>query len=1559
MNDHAARTPRRRTPAPAGRSGRGRGGPVPVDRSGALAASFAQRRMWFLDRLMPDNPSYNCPVAERISGAFDPELFAEALAVVVRRHESLRTVITAEDGVPVQVVRDGSDVVCRTVEAEGDEETRLETARRIVRQELREPFDLGTGPLLRAVVVRLAEDDHVVCLVLHHVCVDGWSLGVLVSELSAVYTALSEGRAPALPPLAVQYADFSAWEAGRLSGRRLTKQVGYWTERLSGMPSTSGLRTDRPRPSRPNHEADRLQFSVPPELVRRAREFGAAEGATLYMTLLAVLDVVLAKHVRGQDIAVGAPILNRTRAELEPLIGFFANTLVFRTDLSGDPTFRELLGRVRTVTTGAYGHSELPFEHIVESLRVERDLSHNPLVQLLFQLTGAAPNRFVLPGARCEEFSYGLIFTRMDLELHLVENTGDEGLTGHVIFSKELFDAETVGLLTHHFTVGLAQALDAPDRPVSAITLLDRREREKLLTDWQGVRLELPEAPLHELFSAQARRTPDAVAVVSDGNRLTYRELEERTNRLAHHLRALGAGPETFVGLCVRRGFGIVEGMLGVLKSGAAYVPIDPALPAARIEFVLADTGLTLVVTDTESAAALPGTGGGDGDGDGDGGGPERVLVHVDRPGAFAGLPADPPVSGAGVTSLAYVIYTSGSTGVPKGILMPHRPIVNLVTWQKTVMAATEATRTAQFAALGFDISLQEVFSSLLYGESVYLPHDDIRRDAAAFARWVADHGINQVFLPNVMVQALSEEADRTGAVLPELRQLSQAGERISLDAPLRRLADRHPELRVHNHYGPSEAHVITAYTFPRRSEDWPRSAPVGRPVANTLLYVVDENLEPVPTGAPGELCVAGAGLSRGYLGRPGLTDRLFVPNPFAEGTRMYRTGDLVRWRWDGDLEFLGRIDDQVKVRGFRIEPGEVQAVLERHDLVRQAVVVAVDDAAGVKRLVAYLTTHPGAGAGGQELTEGLRAHVGAGLPEYMVPSAFVVLDALPLTAGGKVDHARLPAPLLRGVLDVDYVAPRGPEETRLCEIFAELLDAGSVGAGDDFFALGGHSLIAARIIARINAEFGAELPLRAVFDNRTPATLGALVARASAARRPSAPALAPAGHDGPVPLSLSQENLFVSDPGAASGSTFIVPPLVLRLRGELDADVLRRSFALLAERHSAVRTSFREQDGQVVQTVRDAGAFAVELADLTGLPAGAREDRARELATAEVSRGFDLAHDPLLRVKLLRLAADDHVLSVVQHHLTSDGWSQALLVREISAIYPALLTGGRPALPPLPVQYRDFASWERASTAGDELDPHRGYWASRIERMRPVRLPTDRPRTPERAGRGRMVSWHVPARTVRAAREFSGRNGASLFMTMLAAFTVVLRRRTGVDEISVGTPVACRDRVELEPLIGSFAKLIAVRTELRDDLAFEDVVARVRDGVLDGSAHQDLPLLVAMRELDPGRDLAADPAVPVLFQLVDTEHAALVLPGVEATEFGFDWEFSTPVDLAVHLLPGEKPDELAGFAVLNRDLFDPDTVLGLLDETVRVLEHASERPGVLVSELVTLVTHG
>lgn len=1489
-----------------------------------MTASSAQQRMWFLDRLMPGNPSYNCPMVQRVRGTFDPARFAGALETVVARHEVLRTVLTEVDGVPKQLVREQTDPGPRVVDA-ADEEA----ARELVRAEVAEPFDLAAGPLFRALVVRLAEDDHVICLVLHHACVDGWSLGLLTAELSTVYAALGEGAEPRLPELPVQYADFAGWEAQRLQGRRLKRQTDYWVRRLSGMPATLELRTDRPRPSSPSHRADLLRFTVPPELTRPARELSAAEGTTLYMTLLAVLNLVLAKHASTSDVAIGSPILNRTRAELEPLLGFFANTLVFRTDVGGDPTFRELLGRVREATTGAYNHSELPFENIVEALNIERDLSHNPLVQLLFQLTSAAPGQLRAPGAQVAEFEYDLIFTRMDLEFHLAEEPGGEELTGSVVFSTELFDRASVELLVHHFLVGLAQALARPDAPISAVTLLDGAERGKLIEDWAGPATAPAEAPLHELFAAQAARTPDSVALVSAKETLTYQELQTRANRLAHRLRELGAGPGELVGLCVGRGTGIVEGMIGVLASGAAYVPIDPGLPAERIAFILADTGLSRIVADAGTEGLFAGFAG--------------QLVRVDRPELFAELPASAPEAGTGPRDLAYVIYTSGSTGRPKGILMPHEPIVNLVRWQKTVMPATEETRTAQFSALGFDISLQEVFSALLYGESVHIPPEQMRRDAAAFVRWLAEHRINQVFLPNVMVQALSEEVDRTGADLPELRQLSQAGDRFSLDAPLRRLVRRHPDLRVHNHYGPSEAHVITGYSFPADESAWPESAPVGRPVANTRLYVVDSDLRPVPTGVPGELCVSGAGLGLGYLGRPELTDELFVPNPF-HGGRMYRTGDLVRWRWDGNLEFLGRIDHQVKVRGFRIEPGEIETVLEAHRLVRQAVVVAVDTADGGKRLVGYVTVTPD-GETGIDLPVVLREHVAASLPEYMVPSAFVVLDRLPVTAGGKVDRTQLPEPQLRGALDVAYVPPRTLVERQVCETFAGLLDVPSVGVDDDFFALGGHSLIAARIVARVRELAGVDLPLRAVFDARTPARIAALIAQQHA---DAEPALVRLGHEDPVPVSLSQRNLVVGGCRPGQESRYVVMPIVQRLAGRLDLDVLHAALDLVVQRHSAVRTTFTEATGGVVSQRVHPGGIELSRVDLTGAP-----DEVAERVAAEIDRPFDISVAGLLRATLFQLAPDEHVLCLVQHHITSDGWSQGVLLRELSTAYSAMLHGDEPALPALPVQYRDFAAWEQTLADSGKFDEHRDYWAQRLKEMRPVLLPTDRPRGGA-SGSGRVLRAELPGATVSAARELATANGASLFMVLLAAFKTVLHARTGARELSVGVPVANRTRVEVENLIGSFAKVIATGAEVDPGQGFLVFLNRVREGLLASTAHQDLPLLVAMAELDPARDLAAERPLPVLFQLVDTPSARLELPGVEASEFEFDVRFRTPVDLEVHLVAGAG-GALVAHAVFDEDLFDATTVRGLLEATTRVLAAATAEPASTMAELAGL----
>ncbi|MFJ1997644.1 amino acid adenylation domain-containing protein [Streptomyces asiaticus] len=1550
-------------------------GIVPVDRGRELRASFAQQRLWFLDQLEPGNASYNLPFAVRVRGRLDISHLSQALSLVVARHEALRTTFGEAGGQPVQRIEPPAPVPVRLeVVSGGSEEERLAEVRRLAGAEITEPFDLSTGPLLRAKALRLAEQDHVLLLTVHHVATDAWSQGIVVRELSLAYASLDAGREPVLPPLPVQYADYAEWERDWLSGPTLRRQLDYWTKRLDGMAPALELPTDRPRPSVASQEGDAVRWELPPELIRAARRLGAGENATLYMTLLAAFQLVLGRYVDSEDITVGTPVANRGRAEVEGLIGFFVNTVVLRTDLSGDPTFRQLLGRVRDTAAGAFAHGDLPFEYLVEQVHPERDLSRNPLVQVLFQMINVPAERLDLPGARTEPYDHGGILTRMDLEVHLVE-TGD-GVLGHIVFSKALFDTSTIERLLHHVTVVLRGVLAEPDRRISEISLLDEAERTKVLEEFNTTTGPVPAGSLPELFTAQAERRPDAVAVISGGDRVTYAELDQRSNQLAHLLAGRGVGPETLVGLCVDRGIEMIVAILAILKLGAAYVPIDPNHPRDRVQFVLADSGVTVAVTQrrftslleipevpgTPSAPGMPDASGTPEASDASGtSGIRLILLDAERE-PLAEQPRTAPTARPSAQNLAYVIYTSGSTGVPKGILMPATCVLNLVAWQKRALPIGPDAKTAQFATLTFDISLQEIFSALLYGETIVVPGEELRMDPVEFVKWVHAHEIDQLFVPNVMLRAISEEVDPHGTELAALRHLSQAGEPLSLHHDLRELCARRPELRLHNHYGPSEAHVVTSYSLPAEVDEWPLTAPIGRPIGNTRVYVVDRRLRPVPVGVPGELCVAGEGLARGYLGRPDLTASRFVADPFrGDGSRMYRSGDLVRWLPDGNLEFLGRIDDQVKIRGFRIEPGEIEAILARHQDVLHTAVMVREDTPGDKRLVAYVVADATAADRHGRLTETLRRYVESAVPEYMVPSAFVLLDDMPLTSGGKIDRKALPAPDLRTVLEVGYVAPRTPEEEAVCRVYADLLGATKVGIDDDFFALGGHSLIATRVVARLRSAVGIAVPLKTVFQQRTPRELAAtLTAAARSGPEPELPPLVPTRHDQPVPLTFAQQqtDLFFDDLLNAGHWNI---PMAVRVSGELDLDCLRRSMDLLLDRHEALRTAFvREADGYV-QVIRPSAPVQVEVAEAHD------ETEASVLAGQEAARPFDLARGPLARLRVLRLSESDHVLVLTLHHLVTDGWSQGVLVRDLSIVYAALLHGTEPELPPVPVQYADVASWERKWLRGPLLHRQLDFWKRHFEGMAPAELPTDRPRAASARYESDIFHWRLPKDAVGTARRLGESSNATLYMTLLTALKVVMSARSDNQDVLVGVPTANRGRDELENTVGLVSKMLALRTEVSGATDFGTLLATVRDAMSDAHTHQDVPFVSVLKHIgdhtaEPagdtvgggsGKRLSDDPPVKVIFQIVNTPPQPLRLTGLTAEPFLMTHPpVTVNVDMEIDLYESAEDGGLAGTVLFSKSLFDRATIERFCDDVEAVVSAAAADPGRPVSQV-------
>ena len=1052
--------------------------------------SFAQQRLWFIDQLEPGNPAYNNLDAFRLTDRLNVAALERTTSEIVKRHEALRTTFPTVDGQPVQIISQTLSVPLRVTDLSHLPAVGREAeAERLVREEAQRPFDLAQGPLLRTTLLRLGEEDHILLLAMHHIVSDGWSGGVLFQEITALYEAFSTGKPAPLPELPVQYADYAVWQRGWLQGEVLEKQLSYWRERLSGAPPVLELPTDHPRPAVQSFRGARQSVMLSKSLTEALRTLSQREGATLFMILLAAFQTLLRRYSNQEEIVVGSPIAGRTRPETEGLIGLFVNTLVLHTDLSGDPSFRELLGRVREVALGAYAHQDVPFEKLVEELQPKRSLSHTPLFQVMFILQNAPRLALNLSGLTLKSLEFDNGTAQFDVTLSVVEVA--EGLQAKFEYNTDLFDAATITRMLKHFQVLLEGVVANPDQRLSELPLLTEAERHQLLIEWNDTAVEYPrDICLHELFEAQVTRTPEAVAVVFEEEQLTYRELNRRANQLARYLRKLGVGPEVLVGIMMERSIEMVVGLLGILKAGGAYVPLDPAYPQERLSFMLEDARVPVLLTQARLAESLPQS--------------EAEVVSVDAlREVIAQEGVENPAGGATAENLAYVIYTSGSTGRPKGAMNSHRGICNRLLWMQDAYQLTGADRVLQKTPFSFDVSVWEFFWPLLTGARLVVAQPGGHQDSDYLVKLITEQKITTLhFVPSMLQVFLEGWGLET---CDSLKQVMCSGEALPFELQERFFARLNAEL--HNLYGPTEAAVdVTFWACERESNR--RTVPIGRPIANTQIYLLDRRLQPVPVGVPGELYIGGVGVARGYLNRPELTAERFIPDPFSaeDGARLYKTGDLARYLPDGNIEYLGRIDHQVKLRGFRIELGEIEAVLQQYAGVRDVVVLLREDGPGDKRLVAYVAVRGEAAPGPAEL----RRFLSERLPEYMVPQAFVLLDELPLTPNGKVDRRALPEPDgARPEPGAGYVAPRGAEEEEVARVWAEVLKVERVGADDNFFELGGHSLLVMQVVSRLRRSLGVELPLRSLFEAPTVVGLAEAIKKLKdSGAEPQAPAI-------------------------------------------------------------------------------------------------------------------------------------------------------------------------------------------------------------------------------------------------------------------------------------------------------------------------------------------------------------------------------------------------------------------------------------------------------------------
>ncbi|UJB13509.1 non-ribosomal peptide synthase/polyketide synthase [Xanthomonas translucens] len=1439
---------------------------VPLPREGDLPLSFAQQRLWFLAQLDAQaDLAYAMPGGVELHGALDLAALRQALDRIVVRHEALRTTFVASGDSAIQRIAPaevGFALDCIDLRHAHDPDA---DAQRLAEQEANTPFDLEHGPLIRGRLLRLAEHRHRLLVTMHHIVTDGWSIGLLLRELGALYAAFVQGQPDPLPPLPIQYADYTLWQRRWLDGPLLQRQLDFWRDHLEGAPTLLALPTDHPRPALQDYRGDSVDLTLHADLTEALTALSQRHGTTLFMTVLAAWGALLAR-LSGQDEAViGTPIANRTCSELEPLIGFFVNTQALRIDLRGNPSVAELLAQVRSTALVAQDHQDLPFEQVIEALNPARHLGHHPVFQAMLVWQNNVDVALDLPGLHSRVLEQDNATAKFDLQLTL--QVQDAHIAGQLTYATALFERDTIERHLAQF-VALLRGIVADDNiRVDRLPLSSALERQQWLHILARQHTTFDDARcLPAVFEQQVARTPQAIALVDGLRELSYAELDTRANRLAHHLIAHGVGPEDRVALFLQRGIDLVVAILAVLKAGAAYLPMDPAYPAERLAFMLDDAQPRLLLADRELAAALPTDA-------------RIATVWMDAEAdAWAQQPAHAPQrSDLLPQHPAYVIYTSGSTGTPKGVVVAHAQVVRLLHATRTCVAPTAGDVWTLFHSCAFDFSVWELWGALAHGGRLVVVPQHTARDPAAFHALLCQQRVSVLNQTPSAFQALLD-AQRHSDLQHNLRLVIFGGEALQPATLAPWFAQHGQRTALINMYGITETTVhVTAHALTPQDAQRAGQSLIGAPLADLRAYVLASDGQSLPIGVAGELHVAGAGLARGYLGRPGLTAERFVPDPFAEhhGERMYKTGDLARWRADGSLEYLGRNDEQVKLRGFRIELGEIQAALRSCEGVRQAAVVVREDNTGDKRLVAYVV-------GDDEVVlnaEALRTQLGARLPDYMLPAAYVPLAALPLTANGKLDRRALPAPDADALATQAYVAPEDEREILLADLWHELLGVERVGRYDNFFALGGHSLLAVRLISRIRTSLGLELPLATVFAQPRLADLAQALDSVAAS---ALPAIVPADRSQPLPLSFAQQRLwFLAQLDVQADLAYLMPN-GLRLRGRLNRDALRQALDRIVARHATLRTRIALHQNEPVQII-DADNVGFRLCEHDLGTSPDPEAQAQIHAEQETQTPFDLAHDTLARGQLLRLGEDDHVLLVTLHHLVSDGWSMSLLVRELSTLYAAFALGQPDPLPPLQLQYADIAVWQRRWIGGQILQRQRDFWVEHLHDAPPLlELPTDRARPPRQDYRGAMVDFVLDAELTAALKTLSQHHGATLFMTLFAAWGVLLSRLSGQDQVVIGTPVANRHRSEFEPLIGLFVNTQALRIDMRGNPSLAELLAQVRANALAAQEHQDLPFEQVIEALNPERGLSHHPVFQVMFVWQNTPDRDIVLPGLE-----------------------------------------------------------------------------
>ncbi|MEC9375345.1 MAG: non-ribosomal peptide synthase/polyketide synthase, partial [Pseudomonadota bacterium] len=1491
-----------------------------INRDKAVPLSFSQQRLWFLQQLEGPSSTYNIALALNLKGHLNLEAMQLAINDLVSRHESLRTSIISEKGNPSQIIQPVTPLKLDLDDLNNDNP---ETLRQKLKELVQIPFELEEKKLIRFHILKRSEKEFALMLVMHHIVSDGWSLGILMRELSTLYENHCNNQNIQLPVLPIQFADYAVWQREWLSGDELDRQLDYWKVHLQDAPALLQIPTDRPRAALQTFSGADVNLPLSAKISNNLRELAKQENVTLFMLLFSAFNVLLNRYTGADDLVVGSPIAGRTRTETEGLIGFFVNTLALRTNIADNPTFNELLQRVRKSTLDAYDHQELPFEKLVEELKPERNTSYSPVFQVVFALQEFPSDGINFFQTETSPLDFDTGSSKFDLILFVLDTP--EKLSVSVEYNTDLFNENTIERLMNHYASLLSGIIEMPRAEISALPLMSRSERSEQLEIFENKKSDFNQIEsIHQLFEKQVISNPDNIALKFEEQELSYAELNTQSNRIAHYLIQNGVSADTIVGLCAERSLDLVVGILGILKAGGAYLPLDPYYPKDRINYMLEDSQTSIVLGQQDTVDILESK--------------KINAITFDEIYKELNLPENNPEAFINENNLAYVIYTSGSTGKPKGALIEHSNVTRLLAGTNDWFGFSKQDVWTLFHSYAFDFTVWELWGSLIYGGKLIIVPYLTSRSPDKFLRLLIDEQVtvlNQT--PSAFKELLRVESKDDAKEL-NLRYIIFGGEALDPQSLLPWIARHGDEAtQLINMYGITETTVHVTYRRLYEADCQKTTSNIGKPIPDLTAYLLDENLEPVPTGLPGELYISGAGLARGYLNRPELTKERFFLHSFdgIKSHRLYKTGDIARSLPNGDLDYLGRSDSQVKVRGFRIELGEIEAEIINNANVDQAIVISREDEPGNQRLVAYII--------GEVNTSELREELRDKLPEYMIPAAFVPIDQLPLTVNGKMDRNALPAPDWQSLSTAEYIVPRNPIEVMLAEAWQELLGIEKIGIEDDFFHLGGHSLLATRLVSRINETLDVNISLQTLFEKTVLKDL-AKVLQANQGQLHQEP-ISKANRNESIPLSFAQQRLWFLDQLEPENPAYHLY-LPLSLKGSLDINALQLALNDLICRHESLRTHFAATNSEPIQIITNKNELPLEHVDIKN---SSEEELIQELVSRE-RFPFNLNTGPLIRASLFYRGHNDHVLLLVIHHIISDGWSLNLLENELAEAYGARKSRQKPKWDEMPIQYADFAIWQRQFLTGPELEKQMNYWRNQLTGAPPViELPLDRPRPNTQSSKGGITDFHIDKTLTRDLKILGQHNRTTLFMTMLTGLKALFSRLSGEVDLVIGAPIAGRNRFEIEALNGFFVNALVLRSDLSGNPSFNEALSRVRKTTLDAYSNQDIPFELLVSELQPDRDTAISPLFQVAFSVETAAPEPVKFDGLKS-EYAPGDAGTTSHDMV--FLLWDIDGEIRGSVRYNIDLFNSDTIDNLLDQYKRILSAAASDSKQLIGDL-------